>query len=423
MRGFLGLRHLPPALVRIRRRSQSSVSATQVGPTTTRRILVVYDCIYPWSIGGAERWYRALAERLAASGHDVTYLSLRQWEPRPGQAPAMPASPDLAGVRVIGAGPNLALYTGDRRRLWPPLRFGLGVLWHLVRHGRGYDIVHTASFPYWPVLAAALVRPLVGYRLVVDWWEVWTLAYWRDYAGTVTGTVGWLVQRACVRLPQRAFCFSRLHARRLREEGLRGPLTTLRGIYDGPTASHGPVSAPERYVLYAGRHIPEKRLLRIVPAVALARKHLPDLRAVITGDGPERPRLEQAITAAGLDGVISLPGFVDEATLQRLFHDAMCFLLPSRREGYGLVVVEAAAHGTPSVVVADPDNAATELIVDGINGVVAATASASDLASAILRVNNAGVELRQSTAAWFAHNAEGLSLAGSLDRVQAAYHD
>ncbi len=49
----------------------------------------------------------------------------------------------------------------------------------------------------------------------------------------------------------------------------------------------------------------------------------------------------------------------------------MCMLLTSRREGYGLVVVEAAARATPSVVVAGEDNAATELIEEGVNGTIA----------------------------------------------------
>ena len=69
-------------------------------------------------------------------------------------------------------------------------------------------------------------------------------------------------------------------------------------------------------------------------------------------------------------------------------------MLPSRREGYGLVVVEACAAGTPAVVVADPDNAATELIEEGVNGFVAASASPQDLAAAILRVRDAGPALR-----------------------------
>ena len=100
---------------------------------------------------------------------------------------------------------------------------------------------------------------------------------------------------------------------------------------------------------------------------------------------------------------------------------ALCLVLPSRREGYGLVVVEAAACGTPSVVVAGPDNAAVERVSEGVNGFVAPTASAEDLAAAILRVQAAGPALRASTAAWFAANAHRLSLAGSLETVAEAY--
>src|SRR5918995_789717 len=56
------------------------------------RICVVYDCLFPYTIGGGERWYRNLAERLHADGHEVTYLTLRQWE-RGG-------TPQLPGIEV-----------------------------------------------------------------------------------------------------------------------------------------------------------------------------------------------------------------------------------------------------------------------------------------------------------------------------------
>ena len=61
-----------------------------------------------------------------------------------------------------------------------------------------------------------------------------------------------------------------------------------------------------------------------------------------------------------------------------LIRTALCMALPSSREGYGLVVVEAAASATPSVVVAGEDNAATELVDEGENGFVAASASAEE---------------------------------------------
>ena len=376
------------------------------------RILIVYDCLFPHTVGGAERWYRNLAERLAADGHEVTYLTLRQWDrgERPG----------VAGVRVRTAGPRMALYTGGRRRIAPPLIFGAGVLAHLLRHGRSYDVVHTASFPYFSLLAAGLLRRAQRFRLVVDWHELWSREYWREYLGPVGGPIGWAVQRAGLRLRQRAFCFAELTAARLREQGVRGEVELLEGEYAGSLQTPVPRAAGSE-VVFAGRHIPEKRVPALVDAFAIVRERAPELRLVIYGDGPERPRVLGAIEAQQLGDVARAPGFVDADEVAEGLARALCMVLPSRREGYGLVVVEAAARGVPSIVVADPDNAATELVDEGENGFIAASASPEDLADAILRVRAAGPELRERTAAWFERNAARLSLAGSLERVAAVY--
>jgi glycosyltransferase involved in cell wall biosynthesis len=374
------------------------------------RVCLVYDCLFPHTVGGAERWYRGVAERLAAEGHEVTYLTLRQWDR--GSAP-------VAAFRVVAVGPRLGLYTrSGRRRIGPPLVFGLGVLAWLLLRGRRYDVVHTASFPYFSLLAAGFLRRWGRFRLVVDWHELWTLAYWRDYLGRPGGWAGWRVQRACVRIPQRAFCFSRLHAARLRAEGLRGEVTVLEGEYAGAE----PEGEVEGYVdpgpvVFAGRHIPEKRVPALIPALA----RLPDLRAEIYGDGPERERVLSLIRSHDLEARVSAPGFVPHEQVDAALRSALCLVLPSRREGYGLVVVEACAAGTPAVVVADPDNAAVELIEEGVNGFVAPSASPEDLVAAIVRVREGGVALRASTAVWYSANARRLSLAESLDRVAEAY--
>jgi glycosyltransferase involved in cell wall biosynthesis len=376
------------------------------------RILIVYDCLFPHTIGGAERWYRNLAERLAADGHDVTYLTLRQWE--------RDTPPAVAGVSVRTAGPRMALYVHGRRRIAPPLVFGAGVLWHLLRRGRRYDVVHTASFPYFSLLAAGLLRRAQGYRLVVDWHELWSREYWRAYLGPVGGRIGWLVQRRGVRLRQRAFCFARLTARRLAEERVRGEVTVLEGEYAGSLLPRPPRAA-RPHVVFAGRHIPEKRVPALVPALAAARQRLPELRATILGDGPERPEVLARIAALGLEDVVDAPGFVSGEEVEEALGSALCMVLPSSREGYGMVVIEAAAAGTPSVVVAGADNAAVELVEEGVNGTIAADASPAALAAAILRVQAAGPALRASTRDWFAANARRLSLEQSLDTVAAAY--
>jgi glycosyltransferase involved in cell wall biosynthesis len=377
------------------------------------RVCLVYDCLFPYTVGGAERWYRSLAERLAAAGHDVTYITLRQWDR--GEQPSVP------GVTVIAVGPRLSLYDAPgHRRILPPVMFGAGVLWHLLRHGGRYDVVHTCSFPYFSLLAAALVRPLRRFRIAVDWFEVWSRTYWREYLGRLGGDVGWLIQRLCARVRQRAFCFSELYARRLRDEGLAGEITMLAGAYEGALEPE-PVRAAEPLVVFAGRHIPEKRVPSIVPALALLRERLPELRGLILGDGPERDEVIRLVAEQGLDGVIEVPGFVTTETVDDAIARALCLLLPSRREGYGLVVVEAAARGTPSVLVAGPDNAAVELLTDGENGFVAPDGSPEALAAAVWAVHEAGDGLRRSTSAWFAANAQRVSLARSQEIVVGVY--
>jgi glycosyltransferase involved in cell wall biosynthesis len=100
---------------------------------------------------------------------------------------------------------------------------------------------------------------------------------------------------------------------------------------------------------------------------------------------------------------------------------AACVATASEREGYGLVVVEAAARATPSVVVDGPENAATELVEDGVNGIVAPSAAPADLARSLLRVVEAGPALRESTGRWFEENAGRLTLDRSLKVVVAEY--
>jgi glycosyltransferase involved in cell wall biosynthesis len=336
---------------------------------------------------------------------------MRQWEAS--------EQPDVSGVQVVAVASPMPLYTDGRRRILPPLLFGLGVLRHLIGQGRRYDVVHTASFPYFSLLAAALVRPTARYRLFVDWHELWTREYWREYLGPLGGRIGWRVQRLCVRLPQHAFCFSRLVEGRLLAEGVHGEVTVLEGQFEGTAAATAKPAEP--LVAFAGRHIPEKNPVAVVHAVAKARKTLPELRAVIYGDGPERPKVLAAIAEHRLEGVVEAPGFVDGAVVRDALGRALCLVLPSRREGYGLVVLEALSQGTPVVLVAGADNAATELLEQGVNGFTAASTAPEELALAISLAHDGGPQLRESTLASFKRSAARLSLEHSLQQFRAAY--
>ena len=66
------------------------------------RVCLVFDCLYPHTVGGAERWYRNLAEDVARRGHAVTYLTLLQWDPATGAG--------VPNVHVIAVAGKAELY-------------------------------------------------------------------------------------------------------------------------------------------------------------------------------------------------------------------------------------------------------------------------------------------------------------------------
>ena len=383
-------------------------------PTTRPRICFAYDCLYPWTVGGAERWLTGLARYTAGEGFDVTYITRLQWEE------ADP--PDIPGVRVIAISPHDDLYNDDgTRTLGEPLRYGRGVYRYLQRHHRDHDLVHVHSFPFFGALAAGRALRGTGVPLVIDWVEIWTRPYWREYAGLAAGTAGWALQRQTARIPQHALISSHLHERRLRDLGVNGPITRVGGLFDGAIEPSPRNAIAPPCVVFAGRHIPEKNVVAIPAAIAEARRTVPDLRAIIFGDGPERPAVEREIRRLGLDGAISLPGFVAKDAIDAAIGTAACLLLPSSREGYGIVVVEAAAKGTPAIVVAGPDNAAVELVEAGRTGYIARSATPLDLARAIIACVDAGDDLRATTSAWANDRGESLTVAGSMKQVLTIY--
>ena len=330
------------------------------------RVCVVYDCLFPYTVGGAERWYRNLALRLRDDGHEVTFVTLRQWD--------RGTFDDLPGIEVVTAGPRMGLYTGDRRRILPPLVFGAGVLWHLAAPR---STLRRCSHCLVSVLLAAGrgARFVLSmrYRLTVDWHEVWS-------------------RRLLARLPR-----PRRRRDRLRRPGpvradpaarLRVLAPARRAAARGGAARRGdgargrvrprPCGAGGRRAV-AGRR---RRRIRRAPHPREARagrrrrgrrggeRRCRDCAGSCSATGWSAARAGRGDRAAATRRrSCEAPGFVDASVVDDALRRALCMLLPSSREGYGLIVVESAAVGTPSVVVRDADNAAVELIEDGVNGV------------------------------------------------------
>jgi glycosyltransferase involved in cell wall biosynthesis len=379
------------------------------------KIALVYDRLYPQNIGGLERYYDALARGFAAS-HSVSYIT-RSVDP---DGPPIEGHP----YRVVTVAPYSPYYSSHgNRRIWPTVQFGFGVFLHLLRH-RDYDVVQCASFPFFSVLAARLafaLRPRHRPQLVVDWLEVWPRDYWIAYTGGLFGRVGYAIQQLCMRAPDQGVTYSAMHEARL--EAHRAPVLRLTGLATELPNAPDPSAAagPDATVVFAGRHIPEKQASLIPAVIQEARKANGAIRATIIGDGPERAEIAEAIGDRGLEDAVHLPGFVSDEELNRALQSAACLLLPSLREGYGLIVIEAAAYGTPCITIDAPDNAAKELIEDGVNGYVVNDWTPTNLAEAVVKVMRRGPELRDSTLAWHRDRWPELDVQSSVDRLEEVY--
>lgn len=143
-------------------------------------------------------------------------------------------------------------------------------------------------------------------------------------------------------------------------------------------ASHRPAGGILRIVA-AGRLVESKGFDLLIDAAAILFRRGIQIELVIHGEGPLRQALLAKVEQAGLAAAVSLPGYSGD--LSAAFAGARLCVVPSRREGFGNVVVEAMAAGVPVLAAACPGPAG--LIEDGHTGFLVPPGDAAALADAI----------------------------------------
>ena len=376
------------------------------------RVAIAYDCLFPINSGGGERVYRRMAELFTERGSEVDYVTRGQWD---GPTPE-------AGFSVVPVWRGAIYDSSGTRTPVSAVKFAFALFRHFRARRSAYDVVIVSALPVLNVFAVQLALAGSKTFIVSDWLEVWSWRQWRAYSGALLGTVASVLQFVAIRLGNlhtvnSLFTGSRIRGYRRGAAPVTLGLVDLVGAASDVTTKRG----GEPYLIFVGRHIADKRLINLLPALREARTQIIDLRLVIVGSGPETAAVATRIVELGLDDVVTLAGRVSDEELHTLLAGARALVNPSRREGFGLVVAEAAAVATPSVVVAGPDNAAAELVHNGVNGFVAASVQPHDLADTIVKVVTAGEFLRRSTQAWFDQERTAGGLSHSIDQILQAY--
>jgi phosphatidylinositol alpha-1,6-mannosyltransferase len=114
------------------------------------------------------------------------------------------------------------------------------------------------------------------------------------------------------------------------------------------------------------------------------KRRVPAAQLIVVGDGDDVPRLKRVATATGVGSSILFTGRVDEFTLHAIYDRAALFAMPSSREGFGLVYLEAMHHRLPCI--ASNEDAASEVIVQGQTGLLVSQRDVPGLAEAIVKL-------------------------------------
>ncbi|MDH3254089.1 MAG: glycosyltransferase family 4 protein, partial [Acidobacteriota bacterium] len=352
------------------------------------RILSVYDCVYPESLGGIEHRNLEMAAALARRGHQVT---LAGWA-------AAPSSP-FPGVTVRPLSYRTHLYNrAGKRRMTAALRLSAAMVFVELD---GFDLVETANVPYLHLFPLALRCRLRRTPLVVSWYEHWG-RYWADYLGSWKWPLFAAVEWLAAQLGRNVNAVSALTAERLTRARLAaGEIAILpSGI---PIASIQEASTQNKDgppLVYAGRLMAEKRIDLLLRAVArLASSTQGELLKII-GDGPDRDRLEKLAVELGIEPQVRFFGQLPNSkSVWRELGRSLVAVQPSSREGFGLFPLEAMAAGLPVVCCDSAESAVPELVRNEQEGLVCQATPAS-LASALERLLSC-----PSLAARLEHNA------------------
>ena len=355
-----------------------------------------------------------LALALVGAGHEVTYLTMRHWDDEP---------PTLPGVTIVGLVPAGAVYADERRSLGPPARFG----------ARGRPLPPSSRLPvrrrpHWrrSPTSRSSPRPSSGAAGATGSSSTGTRS---GRGATGSGTPDASSARSAGSCSDSAsassssaFCISRLTDRRLVEEGFTGTHSILPGLYAG-RVEPSPGEDVQPLVVYAGRHVGEKRIPLLVEAFAHARRQLPELRLELFGDGPDRAARRAARRdswGSGDSVLVRRPtaaaggrAGVRTGSVRRDGVGARG-IRPRRRRGSRERDAERRRRrGRERRRRARDDERQRRRR--------AAHATPESLGDAIVAVVRGGASLRATTSSWFAAHAHELRLERSLEVVLAVY--
>jgi len=380
----------------------------------------VLTAVHYWAphVGGVEHEAREQSRRLVARGHEVTVVSSRIADSR------STSYDDGFPVHKVAATNVLE----DRLRLPYPV-YAPQVFPLMTRLARDADVVLAHTHTFMSTLAAARAarrlrkpfvliqnNPYIEYRFPLD-----------VVQRAADATIG----RYTLRNADRLVAISRFTADYLERLAPRRAVevmhlgTDVERFTPVDRARRAEIRCrlgipPDAFVAFTVRRLFFRNGLDTLLDAATELHGDSGLHIVIGGSGPERAEIERRIERDALSNV-HLVGYVPDEDLPDYYRAADVFVLPTRTaEGFGLVLMEAAACGVPSI--ATDSGAPREIVDEGVTGLLVPPGAPSELAAAIARLRASPETVAAMGRAALAKSAE-LTWERSIDTLESILYD
>ena len=275
--------------------------------------------------GGSERYLERVGEYLVSRGHEVIFRTSRHMNAARSEV--------RNGVKYSRGGAKYSVYP-TALALIAAGRLGIGPL-------RGVDVVVDTQngIPFFARLVTAKPTVLLTHHCHREVWPV---------AGRIIGRLGWFLESQVAPWVYRnseTVTVSAASRADLAELGVKGAHIIENGV--DPIPAHIPIIERESltHLVTLSRLVPYKQIEHAIDTVAM----LSDATLDIIGSGWWEAELRTYARERGVMEKVNFHGQVTEDYKHALLARADIHLMPSRKEGWGLAVMEAAQHGVPTV--------------------------------------------------------------------------
>ncbi|MHA1251160.1 MAG: glycosyltransferase family 4 protein [Candidatus Helarchaeota archaeon] len=333
------------------------------------KIAIITDVFFPYIAGGAEKRYYEICRRL--SKNNEIHIYTQQWKNTKKEE-------KLHNIHIHRLNYVSKLYTRTgRRKIIHAIVYSVFLFFKLLKAPR-FDIIECNLFPYFPCLIGKLFSIIKKSKFCILFHEVWGNYWYQYFSNDLFAIIGRSIEIISSHLTKNIITYTPTIKNRINKI-FKIPKKFIYLIPSGVDIrlfNKVPKNKVKNQIIFIGRLIPEKKVDILLKAMKLIKNHLTIL---IIGEGPLKLQLKKLIKKEKNHKILYL-GIQNYNNITKYLSESSVFVLPSIREGQGIVFLESMAARTPVIGVYKEDSGVKDIIKNNYNGFLIKKDDISDLA-------------------------------------------